>query len=770
MVQVYPCLAQESGERHELRIRVLAHSELEISPLPGAVVRDTLSGQVTTSGPDGWASFSLQSGRHVFELRFAGYEPKWVTVGISKDTSFQVQLNALQMEEVVIKDKESQKAIDRARLSVESLSMEEAKEVVQFLGEADIIRTLRLKPGISNAGEAVTGLFVRGGGPDQNLFLMDEAILYNPNHLFGFFSVFNSAAIASADVYKSGFPARYGGRLSSVVDIETASGNKDSLLFEGGLGVLASRFAVEGPLQKGKSSFLVAGRRTYFDIGTRAWNRYNRNDPDYEDIPSYNFYDLNAHLDFQLNKKHQLEATGYFGRDNFSFTDPFFRFRFDWGNVAGMLTHTFAPNDRTLMQNTAYVSNYQYDISINNYGLQEFSVGAGITDAGLKNSWEYFFNDQTTLSLGLENSLKRYNVGQIAIESETDQNQFTNHEVLQATTHHAYASLSHQFNPRLRVETGLRFSSMYRAGDFMQGWEPRLAGKYALRDNLIAKAGYSKMYQYTHLASSSGASLPTDIWYPSSKGIRPQVSDQLAGGLEWFFGPENTYALSNEYYYKWMDQLIDFRNGADLTNATDLEGEFTNGIGRAYGMEWALKKQKGKLHGWIAYTLSWTWRKFDQINSGAWFHPRYDQRHDLSVVLIYEPNPRWEFSATWVYGSGTLQTLPTGFFAHQDVQGTTNVPPGVEFIPIYEQRNNYRLRPYHRSDLGVTYTFVHSKWESKLNLSVYNLYNRRNPFFVYFEEVQRPEDDDLEGLITGVQAKEVSLFPLLPSLTYSFKW
>jgi hypothetical protein len=602
-------------------------------------------------------------------------------------------------------------------------------------------------------------LYVRGGGPDQNLVLLDEATIYNAAHLFGFFSIFNSDAVKGVDLYKGDFPAQYGGRLSSVVDVKLKDGNDQKFAGTGGIGVIASRLTLEAPLAKDKSSFILSGRRTYFDLFTRQLNRANRDKEDYNEIPDYYFYDLNAKVNYDLGEKDRLFVSGYLGRDKFGFQGDNFNFNFNWGNNAATVrwNHIFSPK---VFSNTSLIySDYKYSIE-NKFDVFSFTLGSNIRDIGAKTDLYYTPNANHTIRFGGQYTYHTFDIGRLQADSEDGSVSFNSGQRLYGSEMGAYVASDLSAGARWRFNSGLRISAFENRGKWFGGLEPRLAARYKVSQNTSLKASAARMYQYVHLVANSGASLPTDVWYPSGRGIRPQRSDQLAGGVSTLLF-KGKLLISNEVYYKWMKNQLDFRDGAQLFVNPRLEEEFVFGKGWGYGNEIYLEKREGRTTGWIGYTLSWTYRKFGDINNGRPFFPRYDRRHDISAVIIHEFSRRLSFTTTWVYGTGNAISLPVGRFLVQDINGSN-----FTVVPEYLERNSFRMAPYHRLDLGLVWKFFPRWGESDLTFSAYNVYNRRNPFFIYFEEVRDQQTD----IISGFKAKQVSLFPVIPSVTYNFKF
>ena len=570
-------------------------------------------------------------------------------------------------------------------------------------------------------------------------------------------------------MYKSGFPAQFGGRLSSVVDVKLREGDRQKYVATGGIGLISSRATFEGPVNKGKGSFIVSGRRTYFDVFTRAINKRNESKEDYSPIPDYYFYDLNAKANYTLGPQDQLFLTGYLGRDAFGFnSNNGFNFSFQWGNTLGSLrwNHVFSP--RLFVNTTASVSDYKYTIT-NKLDQFSFTLGSRITDYTGRTDFEYAPDDRHQVKFGAMLTEHAFGVGRLNANSTDGRVNFGSDINYYALEGAVYASDNYKATDKLQLEGGLRLTGFRSGDDPYGGLEPRAAARYSLNENTSFKLNYALMNQYVHLVTNSGATLPTDIWYPSRLRVKPQRSQQVSGGGS-FLLAGGKYLLTNELYYKWGRNQVDFRDGAQLFANPDLDAEFIFGKSWAYGNELYLEKKTGRTTGWIGYTLAWSWRNFQPqngtngVNNGRDFHPNYDRRHNLTVVVLHQLNARLSLTASFIYTSGNLTTLPLGRFGVQDIAGSSvGVDPRP--VPIYPDRNSYRLIPYHRLDLGAVYK-IGTRRNQDLTLSIYNAYNRRNAYFVFFDTVR----DRATNRITGFAAKQASLFPVIPSLTYNFRF
>lgn len=728
--------------------------------LVGAVVREPISKKAVLTDENGRAKLLLPTSNPVeIQIMYSGYKIKYVTVSdFATEVVVQMTSNEIELQEVVINENTYMSKLNSTQMSMETVDIQTAKLLPMVLGEVDVLKVFQLKPGIQSGNEGSTGLYVRGGGPEQNLFLMDEATVYNPYHLFGFFSVFNADAVSKVDLYKGGFPAEYGGRLSSVVDVKMREGDKDQYRVTGGIGTIATRLGVEGPIQKGKSSFLVSGRRTYIEPLTRYINSQNKNTEDYQQIPDYNFQDVNIKLNYILSPKDKVSFTGYYGRDKFSYPGAKFVLKFSWGNTVGVVNWQHKFNEKLYVNTAVSYSSYDYRMS-NKFSGFSFNLSSGVQDYTVKNDWTYFFNRKHTLKAGLQTTSYQFAIGRLNAGSDDRSTSIATGELVSGFGYAAYIGDEYDLNARLKVDMGVRLSGFVNTKNYT-GFEPRFSARYKISGKTSVKINYTRMLQYIHLATNSGSTLPTDIWYPSTARTKPEKGNQVAGAINIsLFGGK--YFLSDEVYYKWNKNQIDFRDGAQLFVNPNLEQDFVYGKGWSYGNEIYLEKKSGRFTGWIGYTLAWTWRQFDAINNGAVFHPRYDRRHDFTFVGMYKISPKFTVSVTSVYGSGTLVSLPTGRLYIQDVNGVN-----AALVPVYNERNNYRIPAYTRTDIGIIWK---TGKRTDLAFSIYNVFNRRNTYLIYFAQTNDPEDPN-NTLKSSIVAKQISLFPIIPSLTFNFKF
>lgn len=757
-----PAFAQKAVVRGIVR----ATNDGEV--LAGATVAVPALNLGTVTDEDGFYTLMLPAGEHKVQASYLGFTPYTRQVRITGEEqqrlNFSLEPANTELREVQVETNTLRQKLNDTRMSVEKLTSRQAKLLPALFGEVDLVKVLQLKPGVQSGGEGSSGLYVRGGGPDQNLVLLDDAAIYNPSHLFGFFSVFNPDAVKSVELYKGGFPAQYGGRLSSVMEVKLNDGNNEGIRTTGGLGLISSRLTVDGPIVRDKLNFVVSGRRTYADIFTRQINRLSEDRKDYSPIPDYYFYDLNARLTYKIGEKDELALSGYYGRDFFGFDDEDFKFAFDWGNTMGNLRWRHKFNNSLYATTSLQTSRYQYSIR-NEIDVFALSLTSAIRDFTFKTDFDLFLDGGHSVKFGALATHHHFTVGRLNFQATDSTLDIGAGSTFGGLEFGAYASDDYQVSARLSVNYGLRLSG-FRSDTTYLALEPRVAAKFNLTENASLKASFASMKQYIHLVAYSGASLPTDVWYPSTANVAPQRSQQVALGFSQLFG-RGRYLLTNEVYYKWMRNQLDFREGANLFVNDSLQKEFLFGIGRSYGNEIYLEKIKGKTTGWVGYTLSWTYRKFDgantldDINGGHWFPTRYDRRHDLSLVLLHQLSKRLSLTGAFVFGSGSPYSIPVARMAFQDVEGK-----GTSIVPIYENRNAYRLGSYHRLDLSAVLKLRPRHGEAELTFSVYNVYNRRNPYFVYFDQVK----DEETRQVIGFQAKQVSLFPVIPSVTYNFKF
>ena len=724
------------------------------------LVRD-LKGVGVSSNAYGFYSLMIPKGKHVLAIQFIGFRTKTDTVLLQRDMTinFKLSQEVIRVGEVVVTADRSNRNVTSTEMGSNNLEIREIQSIPVLLGERDILKTIQLLPGIKSAGEGSTGFYARGGGIDQNLIMLDEATIYNSSHLLGFLSVFNSDAIKDVKVMTGGIPAEYGGRLSSVLDIRTNDGNMKQYVGTGGIGLLASRLNFGGPIVTDEGSFNISARRTYADLFLRLSSDTTIN------RASLYFYDLNAKANYTLGVQDRVFVSGYFGRDNFNYPNIF---GFNWGNETATLrwNHLFADH---LFSNTSLIySYYDYSNTIT-AGTSNFTITSGIKDINAKTDFQYFVNSGNTVKFGINSIYHTFLPGTVTVGGTSTTNSLTI-ENRYALENAAYYSQELEPLTGFKLNYGLRYSffsllgpghvssydaygdviktTAYAHRDIIQTYsamEPRLAANVLLDETSSIKASYARTAQYLHLLSNSTTSNPSDLWVPSSNNVKPQFADQYSVGYFRNF-KENEYEASLELYYKDMQNLIDYRNGADLQLNPNVEALLRYGRGWSYGAELLLRKRYGSFSGWIGYTLSRTDEQFSDINLGQVFPARQDRTHDISIVAIYDYDTEWTFSATWVYNTGNAVTFPSGNYM---VEG--------RLVPYYTERNGYRMPAYHRLDLSATWTLGP---KSNLNFSVYNVYNRMNAYAILFR--QDPNDPNL------TQAVKTTFFPFIPSVTYNF--
>lgn len=763
------CSIAAQAQKNNFTISGTVKAQSSGETLIGAVVKvKDLKGAGTVTNEYGFYSLTVPAGSYELAVSYIGYELNTQAITLDKNLTLDVEMveKGKRLNEVVVKSVREDANVSRTEMGVMKLDVKTANKLPVIMGERDILKTMTLMPGISSAGDGNSGFYVRGGGPDQNLILLDEAPVYNASHLLGFFSTFNSDAIKDVTVYKGTIPAEFGGRLSSVLDVQMNEGNNKKYHVSGGIGLISSKLNIEGPIQKGKSSFLISGRRTYADMFLKLSNNENlKNSTLY-------FYDLNAKVNYKINDKNRIYLSGYFGRDVLGFDNIF---GFDWGNSTATLRWNHIVNSKLFSNTSAIFSDYRYNIGITNAGFN-FDIKSKIQDWNLKQEFTYYANTKHTVKFGFNTIHHTIEPGNIVANGGNSQVNNTNVEDRFAWENALFVADEWKVNDKIKLNYGLRATSFtllgagtfytydqegnatdsvrYQSGEFAKTYfnlEPRASINYMLTESSSIKAGYSRSAQYLHLMSNSNTGNPTDLWIPSSEIVKPQIADQFTLGYYKNFS-DNKYEFSAEVYYKDMQNQIDYKNGAQLNVNTQIESELLFGVGRAYGIELFFKKRYGRFNGWLGYTLSRTERKINGINNGDWYVSRYDRTHDVSAVAMYDLTKRWTISAVWVYNTGNAVTYPAGKY---NIDGKTYF--------YYTDRNASRMPAYHRLDLGATYTKITKKGrESSWAFSIYNAYNRYNPFSIAFEQ------NEINTQQT--QAVQTSLFGIVPSITYNFKF
>jgi outer membrane receptor for ferrienterochelin and colicin len=727
----------------------------------------------TTSNAYGFYSITLPAQTDSLEVQFsfAGYDIYKVKLLLNDNIKLDIRLDhQKQLENVTVRASRRNSIQNTTQMSSIGLSSETIKALPAFLGEADVLKAIQLLPGVQAGSEGSSGIYVRGGGPDQNLILLDGVPVYNASHLFGFFSVFNADAINGVDVIKGGFPARYGGRLSSVIDIRMKEGNNNEFHGEGGIGIIATRFTLEGPIKKNRSSFMISARRTYADIFLRPIIKAQS---DGNSTGGYYFYDLNAKANLYITEKDHLYVSGYFGNDKFSAKDKYddaggksvYEAALKWGNATAMMRWNHEFNRKLFGNLTVNYSRYQFDISdkeedydpVN--GTETFleKYFSGIRDWSAKMDFDWLPSPNHFVKWGLAQTWHSYRPGALQSKANTptyNEDTVLSGKFINTTELDSYIEDDIRLSKNLKVNAGVHFTVFNVEDKSYFSLQPRLAARYLLTKDMSIKASYAQMNQFIHLLTNSGIGLPTDLWVPATKIVPPQQSHQYAVG--WAYNIKDNYEVSVEGYYKKMNNIIEYAEGASFVSTTgDWQTRVVSGEGKSYGAEFFLQKKKGRTTGMIGYTLSWTNRHFDELNNGNWFPYKYDRRHDIKLAVVHNISSRIQLSADWVYGTGVAITLPVAVYSDSNGQE----------VEIYNSRNDFRMPAYHRMDVGIKFIKKRKKWERSWNINIYNVYNRLNTFFIY-----RGSNYDFN---TGVETPvfyKVTLFPIIPSLSYQFKF
>lgn len=744
----------------------------------------------TSTNNLGFYSLTLPAGKHTVEFAMIGFEPLVEEIELSGNITKSLELNvASQTMDALVIEADKAKNTESTDVGKIELSMNQIRNLPVLLGEVDILKTITLLPGVKSSGEGNAGFYVRGGGVDQNLILLDNATVYNASHLFGFFSVFNADAVSNLEITKGGIPANYGSRLASVLDIGLKEGNQKKVQAKGGIGSIASRFTIEGPLKKNVSSFIISGRRTYIDALIKPFIKPTANAYG----SGYYFYDLNTKFNVRLNDRHQLFLSGYFGRDVFTFKSKktAFETKIPWGNATATARWNWLISPKMIMNAIGTFTDYKFSFGAVQDQF-EFTLSSGIRDMGGKVNWSFYPNIRHTMKWGLEYTHHQFQPN--SVYARSGDTEFDTGPLVRLYSHESavYALDEFDLTERLRVNAGIRYSMFLHVGPFNRyvkdqegsfgipgnttvityekgdvikrygGWEPRFNFRYKLNAQSSIKGGYMRNYQYIHLTSLSPTSLPTDVWLPSTDRLQPQIGQQ--GSLGYFRNfKDDQYESSVEVYYKTMENQSEYREGAqpDQTIGDNIDNLLVFGRGYSYGAEFFLKKSVGQFNGWIGYTWSKTMRIFESINGGDPFPTRWDRRHDVSYVMNYKFNDRLELGFVFVYATGNAITLPIARYFYEN-----------RIVDVYGPRNGYRMAPYHRADISLT---LHPKKKQKdgkpsrinssWNFAIYNLYNRRNPYFIYFGT-----DGNFSSGNLQIKAYQVSLFPILPSITWNFEF
>jgi hypothetical protein len=722
----------------------------------------------TISNAYGFFSLHAPTSQYTLTISFAGYMTATIKISLDKDQSRLVEMIPanVELQEVLVTATRKDENITKPLMGVQKLSVKEIENLPVIFGEKDILKSLQLLPGVQSAGDGNSGFYVRGGTADQNLILLDEATVYNPSHLLGFFSTFNSDAIKDVTLYKGAIPAEYGGRLASVLDVRMNDGNSKELGVSGGIGLISSRLNVEGPIEKDNGSFIVSARRTYADLFLKLSRDTNTKNS------SLYFYDLNAKANYKLGDKDHIYLSGYFGKDNLGLGNSF---GIDYGNTTATFRWNHILNSRLFSNTSLIYSKYDYNISITS-GNNDVGINSFIRDYHFKEDLQYYVGPGNKINFGMEAIGITTSPGVITAGQQSDNFNSTSVPDKHALQTAVYFSQELSVSEKIKVNYGLRAglftvlgpgtyytydasgnpidSASYGGGQVVKNYfnlEPRFSMSYQLAENSSVKFAYTRTTQNLHLLSNSTSSNPTDVWIPSSNNVKPEIADQVSAGYFRNF-KDNLYEFSTEIYYRNMQNQIDYKNGAQLIANVNVESQLIFGNGRSYGFELFIKKKYGRLSGWVSYTLSRTERQFAQVNNDSWYPANQDRTNNLSVVGIYKLSKKWTFTADFVYYTGNAVSWPSGKY-----------PVNGEPVFYYTERNGYRMPSYNRLDVSFTLQGKKTKkFDSNWNFSLYNVYGRENPYSISFQ--QDPGD------ASKTQAVQWSLFRWVPSITYNFKF
>ncbi|RKD92408.1 TonB-dependent receptor [Mangrovibacterium diazotrophicum] len=764
--------AQQSPVEKPTRFSISGHIKdaRNGESLIGATVFVQETGNGTASNTYGFYSLSLPTGNYTLVYSFVGYESiqKEIYLDSNRQEEVELEPSAESLDEVVVQAEKKDQNLSRVEMGVEKLQPKRIKSIPALMGEVDVIKAIQMLPGVQSTSEGGSGFSVRGGTPDQNLILLDEATVYNASHLMGFFSVFNNDAINDLRLYKGDVPAQYGGRLSSLLDVRMKDGNSKQFAGTGGIGTISSRLTLEGPIKKDQTTFLVAGRRTYMDLFLPLASDENARDS------KLYFYDLNLKFSHRINENNRLFLSGYLGRDIMKSPD----FRMGFGNKTFTVRWNHIFNQKLFMNLTGIWSRYDYELGTSEDEPESWLWDSDLQDWGMKADFSYFIKPDNMLYFGVQSYYHTFNPG--SARGVGSQSVFSEYTIQRnyALEHAAY--LSHQFNvgEKVVVKYGVRASlfqnmgkatvysyddqyevsdsTFYKSGEIYKnffGLEPRLGINYRIDGDWSLKFNYNRSRQYIQQASNSTAGSPLDVWFPASPNIAPQIADQFAFGVFRNFR-NDVFQASIEAYYKDMQNTIDFADHADLLLNKYMEGEIRTGSAKAYGLEFLVKKTEGRLTGWVGYTLSRAERTIAEINDGETYVAPYDKPHEINTVLSYEISPRVSMSANWLYASGQPVTLPVQRY---EINGT--------IIPLYTERNGSRYDAYHRLDVSLTLQGkknLQRKWKGEWVFSIYNLYNRKNTWALNFKQDSENPNE--------TYAEKTYLFPIIPSVTYNFKF
>ncbi len=763
--------------------------------LIAANVFDPEKSKGTTTNVFGFFSLTLPKDSVYLAISYIGYETKYFRLYLDKDISMNFSLGiGTELNEVVVTAEKYERVEQKTQMSQVSVPIKQIKKLPALLGEVDVLKSLQLLPGVQSGGEGTSGLYVRGGSPDQNLILLDGVPVYNVSHLFGFFSVFNADAINNVTLTKGGFPARFGGRLSSVLEINMKEGNMKEFKGSGSIGLISSRLTLEGPIVKDKTSFILSGRRTYLDLLAKPFIKAASNAEEGVDFTGgYYFYDINAKINHKFSEKDRLYASVYAGDDRFKVkvsedysynNNEQYIFenesKLDWGNVTAALRYNHLWSNKLFSNVTGTYSSYNlttgvsvsekdifggetvYDASFAGVYL------SGIEDLNAKIDFDYLPNPSNHIRFGVGATHHTFKPGalnfQISVTDEQPLDTLIGTGNTTSMDYVAYVEDEISIGDNFKANIGVHASAFDVENELYWSVQPRIGLRYLLPGDVALKASYATMTQYLHLLTNEGVGLPTDLWLPSTARIKPESSWQAALGVAKTF--RDQFEFSVEGYYKKMNGLISYKEGASFIDFGDWQDKVEQGEGESYGAEVFVQKKKGKTTGWLGYTLSWTNRKFENINSGNVYPFRYDRRHDISAVLIHEFNDRISISGTWVYGTGNAITLPVSrAVVYTPSDFFSDWPTEIQYP---SDKNAFRMKPYHRMDIGVDFTKQKRLYKRKFTIGAYNVYNRKNPFFIYADGER--SYDDLGNVTESRSFKQLSIFTIIPSFSWGFEF
>lgn len=720
-----------------------------------ATIKIVETNEGTQSNEYGFFSLQLPKKDHyTLEISADGFQTTKIEINGNQNSSEDIFVSAIPtkaIEEVVIRARKStgEELIKNTDVSLLKLNIREAKLLPAIGGETDVLKVAQLLPGINRGTEGGTNFFVRGGDGDQNLILVDEATVYNPGHLFGFFSVFNPDVIKDMSIYKGGFPASYSGRLSSITDIRTLDGDKNKFHADGGIGMLSSRLMIQGPIWKNKASFMIAGRRSYID---KVFQLVGQN------IPFY-FYDLNGKIQVNINKGNKLFLSSYFGNDILKLSEKDSASAFGFGYVLGNFTQSIRWNhiyNPKLFSNLSLIhTQFKYDIT-GQYGENSLLIKSAVQDFGFKYDFQYFKNSETKINYGIQVTNHRFRPNVInTAGAMTEYLKSRKGELLSTVECNAYIDIKHTLSTRWKIDYGLSLPMSFVKNKTYEGISPRLNLAFQINEKQAIKFSVSRMYQFMHRVSNSSFALPTDLWYPISKNIKPQIADQVAIAYNYYL-PRLKSFIVIEGYYKYMRNLTEYKEGSQIILNDHFEDLLIQGNGWSYGSEFLIKREEGKITGWIGYTLSYAKRHFNELNQGKTFWAKYDRRNYITVVGIWNISKRVSFSAIFELSTGARFTPIIGQYLMPNAGFTT-----VDVIPIYAERNSYRMSTSHRLDINfIIKSKSTKKYASEWHLGAYNVYNRATPFQI---QIQQNEDGSFKYTQPG-------LFGFIPSIGYNFKF